>query len=60
MTAWKETVDLGPGWRERLEKGHPDFILINRDDYIVSQLLTEPGWKLLYMDHLAALFGRNQ
>ncbi len=59
MMAWKETVDLGAGWRARLEEGHPDFILVNRDDYIVSQLLAEPGWKLLYMDHMAALFARK-
>jgi hypothetical protein len=59
MTAWKETVDLKPGWRERLEKGSPDFVLLYSDDYLAAQLANDPAWRLLYRDPLATLYGRK-
>lgn len=59
MTAWRQTVDAELGWRARLEEGNPDFVLLYSDDYIALQLRTDPGWQLLYEDHLSALFGRQ-
>lgn len=59
MTAWKETVDLKPGWRKRLEEGRPDFVLLYSDDYLAAQLATDPGWTLLYRDSVAALYSRR-
>jgi len=59
MTAWRKTVDVEEGWRERLEQGNPDFVLLYADDYLSQQLRTDPGWRLLHEDHLSVLFGRD-
>lgn len=59
MTAWKETVDLAPGWRNRLNQGRPDYVLLYADDYLSQQLLADPEWIILYRDSLHVLFGRR-
>jgi hypothetical protein len=48
-----------PGWERFLEKYQPDFILI-KDRGRLPELLRDRGWRVLYSEPGAVLFGRNQ
>ena len=56
---WKDAIDLRPGWRDFLEQGRPDFILLSRDDVLASRLPAEPGWQLVYQDEMTDLYTRR-
>ncbi len=58
LEEWRDTVDVKAGWRERLEKGSPDFVLLYQDDFLSMELAQNPAWRLLYADEISALFGR--
>jgi len=60
LEEWRDTVDAKPGWKERLEKGSPDFVLLYQDDFLSMQLVSDPGWQLLYSDDISALFARKK
>ena len=55
---WRDAIDLFPGWKEYLEQGNPDFVLISKDDVLSGQLASEAGWRTLYQDEMSILFGR--
>ncbi len=56
---WKRAVETRPGWRETLERGRPDYVLVLSDNYIAAQLTAEPGWELLFRDNVSVLYGRR-
>jgi hypothetical protein len=59
LEEWRDNVNAKPGWRERLEKGSPDFILLYQDDFLAMELAQGGDWQLLYSDEISALFGRK-
>lgn len=59
LEEWRDTVDVKAGWRERLEKGSPDFVLLFQDDFLSMELAQNADWQLLYADEISALFGRK-
>ncbi|MCX7830068.1 MAG: hypothetical protein N2445_03285 [Acidobacteria bacterium] len=60
LEQWRDTVDVKQGWKERLEKGSPDYILLFSDDFLSSELMQQNEWQLLYGDSISVLFGRKK
>ncbi|MFB3851895.1 MAG: hypothetical protein ACE14Q_08250 [Acidobacteriota bacterium] len=56
---WRDTVDTKEGWKERLEKGSPDYILLFSDDFLASELMQSKEWQVLYGDSISILFGKK-
>jgi hypothetical protein len=56
---WKDAVETKPGWRETLERGRPDFVLLVTDNYLSAQLAEENDWELLFKDGISVLYGRR-
>ena len=59
LEEWRDTVDVKTGWKDKLEKGSPDFVLLYQDDFLSMELAQNPAWRLLYADEISALFGRS-
>jgi hypothetical protein len=60
LEQWRDTVDLKEEWKENLEKGSPDYVLLFSDDFLASQLMQSNDWKLLYGDSISILFERKK
>lgn len=59
LEEWRDTVDVKAGWKERLEKGSPDFVLLFQDDFLSMELARSEDWQILYADEISVLFGRK-
>lgn len=59
LVKWRDTVDLKENWKQHLERGNPDFILLYSDDFLTNNLMQSNEWQLLYADSISALFGRK-
>jgi len=49
-----------PGWEQLLRAYAPDLVLVNTRSRIYPALLHQAGWRLLYSDAGAALFGKAE
>lgn len=57
---WRDTVDLKTGWREKFERGSPDYALLHSDYFLSSELMQSKDWQLLYSDSISVLFGKRK
>ena len=69
MPAWREGEEyvfedyltvtrLKPGWEEVLEKYNISYFLIKSDSVLSQALKVHPGWKVIYEDETATIFGK--
>lgn len=54
---WMTVVQAGEGWQQIVERRQVDLILLQPDRPVVPAL-EENGWRLLYRDDQAVLYGR--
>lgn len=54
---WVQVVNLMPGWKEVLDRWGIRLILLKPERPVVSAL-AQNGWKLLYQDKVAVVYGR--
>jgi hypothetical protein len=54
---WTQVVNARPGWEDTLDRWGIRLVLLP-PSWPVTSLLEERGWRLLYQDGQAVLFGR--
>ena len=59
LEEWRDTVNINLGWKERLERGSPDYVLLRSDDFLATELIQNKDWQMLYGDSISVLFGRK-
>jgi hypothetical protein len=57
INQWLEAVNASPGWQETLDRWNIRLILLEPSQPLTKVLGAE-GWKLLYADKQAAIYGR--
>ncbi|HVP21267.1 MAG TPA: hypothetical protein VMS73_05340 [Anaerolineaceae bacterium] len=54
---WITTVQAGDGWQQILAKWDVNYVMVDPSRPLVK-ILPENGWKLLYQDSLAIIYGK--
>jgi hypothetical protein len=54
-----EIVEARAGWKEKLEKHHIDYAIVNRKSALVELLQTSADFKLIYKDEVNAVLLKN-
>ena len=50
---------IRPGWRQVLDRYGVRLVLTERDSFLAAMLATQPDWRLVYSDDLAAIYTRE-
>jgi hypothetical protein len=50
---------IEPGWKDVLDKYDINYIFFYTDSVLVRHLLTDEGWRRIYVDNVASIFLRN-
>jgi len=50
---------IEPGWKDVLDKYDINCIFYYNDSVLVRHLLTDAGWRRIYVDKVASIFLRN-
>jgi hypothetical protein len=54
-----DVMALKPGWRDRLSEYEFDTLVLPSSAPLAEALAATPGWKRVYKDDLAVVFGRT-
>ena len=57
INEWLQVLRAEPGWQAGLERWQVRLILVENGTPVVGQL-EQNGWKQLYQDELAVIYGR--
>ena len=55
---YEQVITLQDGWRDVLEKYNVDWVFMPSNSILVEYLLSESGWKIYYLDEVAAIITR--
>ena len=50
----------GPAWDQVRDRDRIDLVWVRPDRGLAKRLLEDPGWTILYQDHVSILYGRRE
>jgi hypothetical protein len=59
LKEYSKVAQIGPGWKDVLDKYDINYIFYYTDSVLVRHLMTDAGWKQIYADNVASIFLRS-
>jgi len=59
LKEYSKVIAIEAGWKDVLDKYDVNYIFYYTDSVLVRHLLTDEGWRRIYVDNVASIFLRN-
>jgi len=59
LKEYSKVIDIEAGWKDVLDKYDINYIFYYTNSVLVRHLLTDEGWRRIYVDNVASIFLRN-
>jgi len=59
LKEYSKVIDIEAGWKDVLDKYDINYIVYYTNSVLVRHLLTDEGWRRIYVDNVASVFLRN-
>ena len=59
LKEYSKVIAIEPGWKDVLNKYDINYIFYYTNSVLVRHLLTDEGWRRIYVDNVASIFLRN-